>query len=144
MNARIIAAFAVGLLFGLGLLVSGMADPSRIIGFLNVGGAWDPTLLFVMTGALAVSFLGYRLAFRRARPVLAEKFDLPTSTAIDSRLVGGAAMFGVGWGLSGFCPGPGVTALAFGDVEPFIFVAAMLAGMALFRLAPPARAKTAA
>lgn len=144
MNARTIAAFAIGILFGLGLLISGMADPSRIIGFLDVAGDWDPSLLFVMTGALAVSFAGYRLALRRARPLLAEKFELPTATVIDSRLVGGAAMFGVGWGLSGFCPGPGLTALTFGDAEPLVFVAAMLAGMALFRRAAPAKLKPAA
>jgi hypothetical protein len=143
MNARTIAAFLVGILFGLGLLVSGMADPARVIGFLDVAGAWDPTLLFVMAGALAVAFVGYRLAFRRARPVLAERFDLPKATRIDRRLLAGSAMFGVGWGLSGFCPGPGLTALSFGDAEPFVFVAAMLAGMALFRLAPPANSKAA-
>lgn len=143
MNARIIAAFATGVLFGLGLLISGMANPARIIGFLDVAGAWDPTLLFAMAGALATSFIGYRLAFRRPRPLFSEKFDLPTATAIDRRLVGGAAIFGAGWGLSGFCPGPGLTALAFGDAEPFVFVAAMLAGMAAFRLVPPARPKPA-
>jgi uncharacterized membrane protein YedE/YeeE len=133
---RALSSLVVGVIFGLGLVLSGMVNPRRIVGFLDVFGAWDPTLLFVMTGALAVSFAGYRLVFRRGKPLLEEKFNLPTATAIDGRLIGGAALFGIGWGMSGFCPGPGIAALSLGDVQPVLFVAAMLAGMAASRLIP--------
>lgn len=124
-----VASFLVGLLFGLGLVVSGMINPERVIGFLDVAGRWDPTLLFVMAGAFAVSFAGYRIVLARKKPILAGEFHLPTKTEIDRPLIIGAALFGVGWGLSGFCPGPGGTALSLGAVEPVIFVAAMAAGM---------------
>lgn len=133
---RNIAALGVGLLFGLGLVVSQMINPARVIGFLDVTGRWDPTLAFVMAGALAVSFVGYRIVWRRPKPVLEEKFHLPTATQIDSRLLIGSALFGIGWGLSGFCPGPGITALSLGNAEPFLFVGAMLAGMGLSRFVP--------
>ena len=122
-----------GVLFGLGLAVSGMVDPQKVIGFLDVAGHWDPTLVFVMGGALLVAIPAFRLIFRRSRPVLADDFDLPTKDSLDASLLGGAALFGVGWGLSGFCPGPSVTALASGLVPVFAFVAAMIAGMALYK-----------
>jgi uncharacterized membrane protein YedE/YeeE len=122
-----------GVLFGLGLAVSGMVDPQKVIGFLDVAGHWDPTLAFVMGGALLVAIPAFRLIFRRSRPVLADDFDLPTKDSLDASLLGGAALFGVGWGLSGFCPGPSVTALASGLVPVFAFVAAMIAGMALYK-----------
>jgi uncharacterized protein len=122
-----------GVLFGLGLAVSGMVDPQKVIGFLDVAGHWDPTLAFVMGGALLVAIPAFRLIFRRSRPVLADDFDLPTKDSLDASLLGGAALFGVGWGLSGFCPGPSVTALASGLVPVFAFVAAMIAGMALHK-----------
>jgi uncharacterized membrane protein YedE/YeeE len=128
---RSAASLAVGILFGLGLVISGMANPQRVIGFLDITGEWDPSLLFVMAGALAVSFVGYRLVLARSRPLLEESFHLPVKVEIDRALIIGSALFGVGWGLAGFCPGPGVTALAFGDIQPWIFVAAMLAGMAV-------------
>ena len=134
-----IASFLVGLVFGLGLVVSGMINPERIIGFLDVAGPWDPTLLFVIAGAFAVSFVGYRIVFARKKPILAGEFSLPTKTEIDRPLLIGAGLFGVGWGLSGFCPGPGVTALSLGAVEPVIFVAAMVAGMAAHKLFVKAR-----
>ncbi|MEX0644566.1 MAG: DUF6691 family protein [Parvularculaceae bacterium] len=124
-----IASFLVGLLFGLGLVVSGMINPEKIIGFLDVAGQWDPTLLFVMAGAFAASFAGFRIVLTRKKPILSGAFSLPTKTVIDRPLIIGAALFGVGWGLSGFCPGPGVTALSLGAIEPVIFVAAMVAGM---------------
>lgn len=127
---RAAAALMVGIVFGLGLIISGMANPQKIIGFLDVSGAWDPSLLFVMAGALAVSFIGYRIVLSRTKPVFDTAFHLPAKTAIDPPLIVGAALFGAGWGLSGLCPGPGITALALGDVQPFAFVAAMLAGMA--------------
>ncbi len=130
------AALLSGALFGLGLAVSGMANPAKVIGFLDVAGDWDPTLAFVMGGAILVAGPAFRLIFRRRRPVLAGDFDLPVKTEVDARLVGGSALFGVGWGLSGFCPGPAVVALvpalAAGVVPVFAFVAAMVAGMAIY------------
>lgn len=129
------AALAAGLLFGAGLVVSGMIDPARIIGFLDIAGGFDPTLLIVMAAALSVTALGYRLARLRAAPVFAPSFPGPPPAAIDARLVGGAALFGAGWGLAGFCPGPAISAAALGRVEPLLFLAAMLAGMMARRAA---------
>ncbi|HXI86079.1 MAG TPA: DUF6691 family protein [Parvularculaceae bacterium] len=140
---RAISAFLIGILFGLGLVISGMVNPQRVIGFLDVTGTWDPTLLFVMAGALAATFIGYRLVLMRTKPLLDEKFILPTKTTIDRRLIIGASLFGVGWGLGGFCPGPGVTALSIGAIEPVVFVAAMLVGMATSRLVEIGGAKAA-
>jgi uncharacterized membrane protein YedE/YeeE len=122
-----------GALFGLGLAVSGMVDPAKVIGFLDVAGDWDPTLAFVMGGALLVTIPAFRLIFKRPSPVLADEFELPTKKDLDARLLGGSALFGVGWGLSGFCPGPAVTALATGLTPVFAFVVAMLAGMAIYK-----------
>lgn len=127
---RAVSAFLIGVLFGLGLVISGMVNPAKIIGFLDITGDWDPSLALVMVSALVVSFVGYRVAFARQRPFLEDKFQLPAATQIDRTLIVGAGIFGVGWGLAGLCPGPGLTALTFGDLEPFAFVAAMLAGMA--------------
>ncbi|MEE2691528.1 MAG: DUF6691 family protein [Pseudomonadota bacterium] len=130
---RIVAALVAGLIFGLGLVISGMVNPAKIIAFLDVAGAWDPSLLFVMAAALAVTFVGYRLVLRRAAPMFETQFHLPATTVIDRNLIMGAAIFGVGWGLSGFCPGPAITAAALGDLQPYAFIAAMLAGMAARR-----------
>jgi uncharacterized protein len=129
---RILTALISGTLFGLGLAVSGMMNPAKVIGFLDVAGAWDPTLAFVMGGALLVTIPAFRLILGRPRPVLADGFSLPTRSAVDARLIGGSALFGVGWGLSGFCPGPAVAALVTGLTPVFAFVAAMLAGMVLY------------
>lgn len=129
---RTFVALFAGMLFGLGLAVSGMMNPARIIGFLDVAGRWDPTLAFVMGGALLVTVPAFRLILNRPRPILADGFDLPTRSTLDRRLLGGAAVFGVGWGLSGFCPGPAVAALTTGLAPVFAFVAAMLAGMVLY------------
>ena len=128
---RTLAALVSGLVFGLGLAVSGMMNPAKVIGFLDVAGDWDPTLAFVMVGALLVAVPAYRFIPKRPRPVLEEGFSLPTKKALDAPLVGGSALFGVGWGLVGFCPGPAVAALGTGLAPVFAFVAAMLAGMAL-------------
>ncbi len=128
----LVALFS-GALFGLGLAVSGMVDPAKVIGFLDVAGDWDPTLAFVMGGALLVTIPTFRLILKRSRPVLADDFALPTKSSLDARLLGGSALFGVGWGLSGFCPGPAVTALATGLPVVFAFVAAMVAGMAVYK-----------
>jgi uncharacterized membrane protein YedE/YeeE len=129
--------FAVGLVFGFGLLLSGMSDPAKVLNFLDLGGiasgGWDPSLAFVMAGAVAVTFVGFRLVLRRSRPLFAERFHLPTMRELDVRIIAGPALFGVGWGLAGFCPGPALTALGFGSRAAVIFVAAMFAGMWLAR-----------
>ena len=123
------AVFVAGLLFGAGLTVSGMVNPVKVQNFMDLLGIWDPTLIFVMGGGLIVAFAGYRLVFARGRPLFAASFSLPTARAIDARLVGGAAVFGLGWGISGFCPGPAIASLVFGHPESYIFVGAMAAGM---------------
>ena len=122
-----------GTLFGLGLAISGMVNPQKVIGFLDFAGDWDPTLALVFGGALLVTIPAFRLILRRSRPVLAEEFELPSNKDVDGRLLTGAAIFGVGWGLAGFCPGPAVTALASGLLPVFAFVAAMVAGMAAYK-----------
>lgn len=124
---------AAGLLLGLGLIVSGMADPAKVLNFLDIAGRWDPSLAFVMGGAVAVAFAGFALARRRGRPFHAAGFAWPTARAIDARLLSGAAIFGIGWGLAGFCPGPALVALGLGSAGAAVFVLAMLAGMALAR-----------
>jgi uncharacterized protein len=124
----IAGAFSSGVIFGLGLAVSEMTDPARVTGFLDLAGAWDPTLVFVMGGALLISLPGFALILRRPRPLLGAEFMRPTKKDIDAPLVGGAAIFGVGWGLSGFCPGPAIAALSTLSPAVVLFVAAMIAG----------------
>lgn len=128
-------ALVSGTLFGAGLALSGMMDPARVRGFLDVFGTWDPTLAFVMGGALAVMFAAWLVQKRMEKPAAAERFSLPGTTRIDTRLVSGSALFGIGWGLAGLCPGPGVASLAVNPGPASMFVAAMAAGMALFHLA---------
>ena len=128
-NLRLLAAFGSGAVFGLGLAMSGMMDPARVQGFLDIFGAWDPTLVFVMAGAVSAAFVGVTLSKRMARPVLDTRFNVPTSRVIDRRLIVGSAIFGAGWGLAGFCPGPALAGLSLGLVPVAVFVAAMLAGM---------------
>lgn len=123
-----IAALGTGILFGLGLALSQMVDPMRVLGFLDVAGTWDPTLAFVMGGALAVTLPAFRLVLRRPAPLFAGGFQLPTKRDLDLPLIGGSALFGVGWGLVGFCPGPAIASMAWGLWPSFVFVAAMLAG----------------
>ena len=123
-----------GLIFGLGLLISGMANPAKVQNFLDLAGTFDPSLIFVMGGAVVVTFLGYRFAFTRPRPVLAERFSLPTAKDVDARVVLGAGLFGIGWGLSGFCPGPAITSLPLLAKGTLVFVPAMLIGIGLARL----------
>src|SRR3954449_11240554 len=124
-----------GVIFGAGLSISDMVNPARVLNFLDVAGSWDPTLAFVMAGALAVTALGYRLVFRRNSPLLVhENFPLPSQTQIDLPLVGGAALFGVGWGLAGMCPGPALTDLVTFEPKVLAFVAAMLIGMIVARV----------
>lgn len=126
---RSLAGFLAGLVFGLGLVVSGMANPAKVLNFLDLAGAWDPSLAFVMAGAAGVAAVGYRLAWRRPAPALAPAFDLPTATRIDRPLLMGAALFGVGWGIGGFCPGPAWTALPLLAPGTLAFLPAMLAGL---------------
>ncbi|MEX2122482.1 MAG: DUF6691 family protein [Woeseia sp.] len=127
-TARLLTPLAAGILFGLGLVISGMVNPAKVIGFLDIAGAWDPTLALVMTGALAVAVPAFRTILKRPSPVLEESFSLSTRTGLDPRLLGGAVIFGVGWGLAGFCPGPALSALATGSVPVLVFVLAMLGG----------------
>ena len=128
----ILSAFIAGLVFGLGLLVSGMSNPAKVLGFLDLGGHWDPSLAFVMVGAIAVATVGFALARRRARSWLDQTLDWPTARGVDRRLVLGGLVFGIGWGLAGFCPGPAIVALGQGREQALIFVASMLVGMGLF------------
>lgn len=130
----LLTSFLTGLLFGVGLIVSGMTDPSKIIGFLDLAGAWDPSLAFVMGGAVLVGAAGFRLAERRPTSILGGLRQLPGTRGIDARLVLGSTMFGAGWGLAGFCPGPAVVAFGAGYDKAVVFVIAMLAGMAMYEL----------
>ena len=132
---RNFSALLAGLLFGIGLIVSGMTDPSKVLGFLDPTGKWDPSLAFVMGGAIIVGSLVFPYAANRNKSVLGSPMRLPTATAIDRRLVLGGLTFGVGWGLAGYCPGPALASLTTGDAKPWVFVIAMLGGMALFEFA---------
>lgn len=123
-----------GLVFGLGLIVSGMANPAKVLGFLDLGGSWDPSLAFVMVGAVAVAAVAFTFARERKQSLLGADMKLSTSRDIDRRLVLGSILFGVGWGIAGFCPGPGLVALGMGEVKALAFVIAMLAGMGIFEL----------
>lgn len=128
---RLFASYLVGFVFGLGIMVSGMINPAKVLNFFDIAGTWDPSLAFVMGGALAVTVLGYRFILRRPSPILAESFRLPTKTEIDLRLVGGAAVFGVGWGIAGFCPGGSLPAIGTGQTNVLVFVGALVAGILL-------------
>lgn len=123
-----------GLVFGLGLIVSGMANPAKVLGFLDLGGSWDPSLAFVMGGAVAVAAVAFTFARGRKKSLLGADMKLSTSRVIDRRLVLGSILFGVGWGIAGFCPGPGLVALGMGEVKALAFVIAMLGGMGIFEL----------
>lgn len=131
---QLFTALISGLLFGLGLILSGMTDPSKIFGFLDLAGAWNPSLPFVMVGAILVGVIAFSLAKKRRQTFLGDVMQLPTARGIDRRLIIGGLTFGVGWGLAGYCPGPAVVSLASGSSKPMLFMAAMLAGMALFEI----------
>ncbi|APX92432.1 hypothetical protein BWR19_05470 [Halomonas sp. 1513] len=133
LDGKALAGYVAGLLFGLGLAISGMTDPARVLGFLDLFGAWDPTLMFVLGGAVATTFIGYRLVWARGRPLLESAFQLPTRRDLDARLLGGAALFGIGWGLSGYCPGPAVASIAGLSWPLAAMLAAMVAGWYLAR-----------
>ena len=139
-----ISEFFIGLLFGIGLLLSGMTDPGKVIGFLDLAGAWDPSLALVMGGAILVGVFAFGVARKRTTSFLGTSIDLPTSRDIDKRLVAGSLLFGVGWGLAGFCPGPALVSLGAGQPKAVVFVVAMLAGMILFELAEGRRRRGSA
>jgi len=138
-----LAEFGVGLLFGLGLILAGMTDPSKVLGFLDLAGLWDPSLAFVMGGAILVSLGAFTLAKKRTTSFLGGAMQLPTSRDIDKRLVTGSLLFGAGWGLAGFCPGPALVSVGTGNPKAVVFVLAMLAGMALFEMLERRPAKLA-
>jgi uncharacterized membrane protein YedE/YeeE len=142
MNA--ISAFVIGLVFGIGLLLSGMTDPGKVIGFLDLAGTWDPSLAFVMGGAIAVGFFAFRSAERRGRSLLGGTLELPGRRPLDARLIVGSLVFGIGWGIGGFCPGPAIVSLGAGHYEAAIFVVAMLAGMAIHTVLERTRTRTPA
>ena len=130
----ILFSFVAGLVFGFGLIVSQMVSPVKVLGFLDVFGRWDPSLLLVMAAAVVVTMIGFALSRKRTSTLLGTPMHMPTARDIDRRLIGGSVVFGIGWGLAGFCPGPALVALGTGHVKAFIFVIAMLAGMGIFEL----------
>ena len=127
-----LASLLAGLVFGLGLIVSGMANPAKVLGFLDLAGAWDPSLALVMAGAIAVGSIAFAVAGRRTRSLIGAEMKLPSARHIDRRLIVGSTLFGIGWGLAGFCPGPALVALGLGEIKALVFVAAMLMGMGVF------------
>ena len=129
-----LAALLVGFIFALGLGISGMTQPQKVVGFLDVFGAWDPSLIFVMAGAIAVHFVTYKLIRKKSSPLLSAQWHVPTKKEITPALIMGSLLFGAGWGLAGFCPGPAMTSLASFELKPFVFVLSMLVGMFIFRL----------
>lgn len=129
-----ITEFAIGLLFGLGLILAGMTDPSKVIGFLDLAGAWDPSLALVMGGAILVGVFAFGAAKRRTSSIFGGAMQLPTSRDIDRRLIGGSVMFGAGWGLAGFCPGPAIVSVGAGQSKAIVFTLAMLLGMVVFEI----------
>ena len=132
--ASLLSSLLAGLVFGLGLIVSGMADPAKVLGFLDLAGPWDPSLAFVMAGAIAVGAGAFAMARKRTVSFLGAAMKLPISRDIDGRLVIGSVVFGMGWGIAGFCPGPGLVALGMGELKALVFVVAMLLGMGAFEL----------
>ena len=131
---KMIYALFTGLVFGTGIAVSGMMDPAKVLIFFDIAGAWDPSLAFVLGGALFVTIIGYRLAWRRPEPFFGGRFLIPSATAIDARLIGGSALFGIGWGIAGFCPGAAIPALGTGRWEVALFLVAVIAGFGLRRM----------
>jgi uncharacterized membrane protein YedE/YeeE len=126
---HLIFVYLIGVIFGTGIVLSGMANPAKVINFFDVAGPWDPSLAFVMGGALIVTAIGYRMVFGRARPIFEGRFVLPTARNLDARLIGGSAVFGVGWGIAGFCPGGALPALGTGRIEVILFVIALIGGI---------------
>lgn len=140
---RLVISYLIGLIFGIGIALSGMANPAKVLNFFDIAGAWDPSLAFVMGGALIVTFIGYRVVLKRPAPIMSQSFQLPTRRDLDLPLLGGSALFGVGWGIAGFCPGGALPALGTGRSEVFVFVAALVAGIIVSKLLQSALAKRA-
>lgn len=140
---KLFATYLIGLIFGVGISISGMANPAKVLNFFDVAGTWDPSLIFVMGGALVTTFIGYKLVFGRATPIFEADFNVPTSRTIDAKLVGGSALFGIGWGIAGFCPGGALPALGTGRWEVFAFTAALIAGILLAKFIQTATARPA-
>ena len=126
---RVLTSYLIGLIFGVGISISGMANPAKVLNFFDVAGTWDPSLAFVMGGALVVTFIGYRYILKRSAPFLSARFQLPTRRDLDLPLIGGSAVFGVGWGIAGFCPCGALPALGTGRTDVLVFVAALLGGI---------------
>jgi uncharacterized membrane protein YedE/YeeE len=126
---RLFSTYLIGLIFGVGISISGMANPAKVLNFFDIAGTWDPSLILVMGGAVVVAFFGYRLVLRRPAPLIDATFHLPDNPRIDSRLIGGSALFGIGWGIAGFCPGGSLPALGTGQIEVFAFTAALITGI---------------
>ncbi|ABD55734.1 DUF6691 family protein [Jannaschia sp. CCS1] len=141
---RMIYIFLIGALFGMGIVVSGMGNPAKVVNFFDVAGTWDPSLIFVMGGALAVTLPGYRLVFGRGRPLFGSGFLLPLGRQIDRRLIAGSATFGVGWGIAGFCPGGALPVLGAFDASVWVFTGALVAGILTAHLLPRALGRRAA
>lgn len=141
---KLLTTYLIGVIFGVGIALSGMANPAKVLNFFDIAGSWDPSLILVMGGALAVTFVGYRLVLPQPSPLFEARFNLPTSRVIDLKLLGGSAVFGIGWGITGFCPGGAIPALGTGVADVFIFCAAMLVGLMIGKagLAVMARAGT--
>jgi uncharacterized membrane protein YedE/YeeE len=131
---RLITTYLIGLVFGIGISISGMANPAKVLNFFDIAGTWDPSLAFVMGGALIVTFIGYRLVLKQPSPMMSGAFQLPTRRDLDLPLIGGSAVFGVGWGIAGFCPGGALPTLGTGRTEVFIFVGALLAGIVVAKI----------
>ena len=131
---KAVSGLLAGLIFGLGLTISQMVNPEKVLSFLDVFGNWDPSLAFVMGSALLVTSIGYRLILKQDKPDFADHFDIPKNTKIDTKLASGAILFGIGWGLVGLCPGPAITAITFGGLPSYIFIAALVAGMVVFEI----------
>jgi uncharacterized membrane protein YedE/YeeE len=140
---KLLTAYLIGVIFGVGIAISGMANPAKVLNFFDIAGTWDPSLILVMGGALVTTFIGYKLVFGRAAPVFEGSFNVPTSRTIDIRLVGGSAVFGIGWGIAGFCPGGALPALGTGRWEVFAFTAALVVGIFLARFAQSTAARRA-
>lgn len=137
-----VTSLIAGLIFGLGLIISGLANPAKVLGFLDLAGLWDPSLALVMGGAILVGLFAFTVAKKRTLSLLGFSMKLPTNTKIDKRLVGGSLMFGVGWGVAGFCPGPALVAVGAGEIKGIVFVVSMVAGMMLFELIERKRAQS--
>ena len=138
---RLVTSYLIGLVFGVGIAISGMANPAKVLNFFDIAGTWDPSLAFVMGGGLIVTFIGYRFVLKRPAPLLSVSFQLPTRRDLDMPLIAGSAVFGVGWGIAGFCPGGALPALGTGRMEVFAFVAALLVGIFAAKVLQAALAK---